>query len=57
VENNTIRMRKVVLGRDFGQQIEIVSGIQEKEMIVTNPPDSMREGTQVNVAAPAAEKK
>jgi len=55
VENNTIKMRKVVLGRDFGQQIEVVSGVQEKEMIVTNPPDSVREGTQVNVAVPAAQ--
>jgi RND family efflux transporter MFP subunit len=57
VENNTIKMRKVVLGRDFGQQIEVISGVQEKEMIVTNPPDSVRDGAPVNVAAPAAPEK
>lgn len=56
VENNTVHMRKVVLGRDFGQQIEVVSGVAEKDLIVTNPPDFVREGAQVTIAAPAAEK-
>jgi membrane fusion protein (multidrug efflux system) len=51
-------MRKIVLGRDFGQQIEVISGLNENELVVTNPPDSMRDGAQVKVApAPAAEKK
>jgi hypothetical protein len=45
-----------VLGRDFGQQIEIVSGVAEKDLIVTNPPDFVREGAQVTIALPATDK-
>jgi RND family efflux transporter MFP subunit len=57
VENNTVKMRKLLLGRDFGQQIEVISGLAENELIVTNPPDTMREGVQVKVAQAAPEKK
>ncbi len=57
VEGGTVRMRKVVLGRDFGQRIEVVSGLAEGELVVTNPADTVREGVQVNVAAPAADKR
>jgi len=57
VENNTVKMRKIVLGRDFGQQIEVIAGLNENELVVTNPPDSVHEGAQVKVAPPPAEKK
>jgi RND family efflux transporter MFP subunit len=63
VTNNTVQMRKVKLGRDLGTQIEILAGVNEKDMIVTNPTDAMRDGVNVNMkvaepdkpaAAPAA---
>ena len=58
VQNNKVQMRKIVLGRDFGQQIEVISGLNENELVVTNPPDSMRDGAQVKVApASVTEKK
>jgi RND family efflux transporter MFP subunit len=47
VEGDTIRMRKISLGRDFGTQIEVLSGITEKDMVVTNPTDAMRDGFPV----------
>ena len=47
VANNTVQLRKVKLGRDLGTQIEILSGVSEKEMIVTNPTDAMRDGVSV----------
>ena len=56
VHNNTVHMRQVVLGRDFGQQIEVISGLEEKDLIVTSPPDFVREGVQVTIAARAADK-
>ena len=49
VANNTVQLRKVKLGRDLGTQIEILSGISEKELIVTNPTDAMRDGVSVNM--------
>lgn len=57
VQNGTVHMRKIALGRDFGQQIEILSGLNENEAVVTNPTDAMREGAQVIVAKPAAPEK
>ena len=49
VTNNTVQLRKVKLGRDLGTQIEILSGVEEKDMIVTNPTDAMRDGVNVNM--------
>jgi len=54
VAENVIHIRKVTLGRDFGQQIEVIAGLNEKEMIVTNPPDFLREGVPVRLAPPPA---
>lgn len=52
VADNVIHIRKITLGRDFGQQIEVVAGLNEKEMIVTNPPDFLHEGVTVKLAPP-----
>ena len=56
VANNTVQLRKVKLGRDLGTQIEILSGIDEKELIVTNPTDAMRDGVSVNMKVAEPEK-
>jgi RND family efflux transporter MFP subunit len=56
VANDIVHMRKVTLGRDFGQQVEIVAGLEEKEQIVTNPPDFLREGVAVRTQLPEAKK-
>ena len=56
VTNNTVQLRKVKLGRDLGTQIEILSGIAEKDMIVTNPTDAMRDGVSVNMKIAEPEK-
>lgn len=56
VTNNTVQLRKVKLGRDLGTQIEILSGVEEKDMIVTNPTDAMRDGVNVNMKVAEPEK-
>jgi RND family efflux transporter MFP subunit len=57
IQNNTVRVHKIILGRDFGQQIEVLSGVAENELIVTNPSDAMRDGAQVKIAQAPADKK
>ncbi len=48
VENNqTIRARTVKLGRDLGNKVEIVSGLNANEPLVANPNDSLRDGVEV----------
>jgi hypothetical protein len=49
-----IRDGKVVLsavtpGHDFGNQIEIVSGLKPDDQVIINPPDSLVTGQQVQI--------
>ncbi len=37
----------VVLGRDFGQEMEVVSGVNTADRLVTNPTDDLTEGLKV----------
>ncbi len=57
VHNGSVSMRKIVLGRDFGQQIEVISGVADSELVITNPSDVVREGAQVRIAQASTEKK
>ncbi len=47
VENGRIHIVPVVLGRDFGDVVEIESGLREGDLIVTNIDDEVREGAEV----------
>ena len=44
----------VTPGRDFGEQIEIVSGLTGNESVIVTPPDSLVSGQKVQVVQPAA---
>ena len=55
----TISLVPVTPGRDFGTEIEIVSGLKIDDWVVLNPSDSITEGATVRVAenpAPAQRK-
>jgi RND family efflux transporter MFP subunit len=47
-------MLPITLGRDFGTEVEVVSGLVGNEAVITNPPDSLVDGEEVRVAAPGA---
>jgi len=49
-----IHIRNVQVGRDYGAEIEITSGLQQGEYVVLNPSDDVQEGAIVKpaVAAP-----
>jgi membrane fusion protein, multidrug efflux system len=51
---NTIRSRAVKLGRDLGEKVEIISGLNPDESLVANPTDALREGTEVKVQSSKA---
>jgi RND family efflux transporter MFP subunit len=46
----------VQLGRDFGTEVEVVSGIDAKDSIILNPSDSLVSGAQVRLVQEAAAK-
>ena len=55
---NQIELRKVTLGHDFGDTIEIMAGVRPGDAVVANPPDSLTNGMLVSVeaAAPTTQK-
>jgi RND family efflux transporter MFP subunit len=50
---NRVRYVHVVLGRDYGAQIEVSAGVKPGERVVVRPGDDLPEGTEVEPAAPA----
>jgi RND family efflux transporter MFP subunit len=54
VQNDSVLLTPVTPGRDFGDQIEIVSGLKGDESVISNPPDSIVTGEKVQIAPPAA---
>ena len=46
---NRVELRKVTLGRDFGNTIEILSGITQPDAVIANPPDYLVDGMPVAV--------
>jgi RND family efflux transporter MFP subunit len=54
-----VQLRDVKVGRDFGVQSEILSGVSESDKVIVNPSDSLTTGTTVRVAgipSPAGKK-
>jgi len=47
--NGHVQLRSVRVGRDFGDEIEILSGVEARDRIIINPPDSVRTGDLVQV--------
>jgi RND family efflux transporter MFP subunit len=47
-----IQLKSIVEGRDFGNTIEVLSGLDADDAVVINPPDSIVGGALVRVAAP-----
>src|SRR5882757_6901536 len=48
-----VKLKNIVQGRDFGNTIEVLSGLELNDTVVLNPPDSIANGVQVRIAAPA----
>lgn len=48
VENDVVQFRPVSLGRDYGTETEVVSGLKAGEVIVTTVTDEIRDGVKIN---------
>lgn len=53
VKNGSAMLTPVTPGHDFGEQIEIVSGLQGNESVIVSPPDSLVTGEKVQVVKAA----
>ena len=48
---NKIQFRKIEVGRDFGTEVEAVSGLSEGDQVVVNPSDDVKNGVVVKPIA------
>jgi RND family efflux transporter MFP subunit len=49
--NNKVVLKKVQLGRDLGDSVEVVAGLSPSDRIINNPPETLAAGDMVRVAA------
>jgi RND family efflux transporter MFP subunit len=53
--DSKVHLSPVIIGRDYGRNVEILGGVTASDKVVLNPPDSLEEGEQVQVATHSAE--
>ncbi|QSR84150.1 efflux RND transporter periplasmic adaptor subunit [Methylacidimicrobium sp. B4] len=56
-KHSRVHYRKVELGHDLGNQMEIASGLRPDEKVILNPPESLEEGEEVLVASDLSKSK
>src|SRR5258708_2573245 len=54
---NQVELRKVTLGHDFGDTIQILAGVGPTDAVIANPPDSLTNGMRVAVQSASGYKK
>jgi membrane fusion protein (multidrug efflux system) len=55
--DGTVHLQKILVGRDYGDRVEVLQGLAEGTMIVAVPGDAAREGAKiVPVSIDASEK-
>jgi hypothetical protein len=50
--DNSVELRDIKVGRDFGTTIQIVQGITPSDKVILNPADSLVTGDMVRIAVP-----
>jgi RND family efflux transporter MFP subunit len=48
---NTVHFQGITVGRDFGDRIEVLSGLKLGQRVIVNPNDSVQEGVKVHPVA------
>jgi RND family efflux transporter MFP subunit len=45
-----VQLKQITIGHDFGSEVEVVAGLDGKESVIVNPPDSVIDGQTVRIA-------
>ena len=54
--DNTVELRSIQIGRDFGTTIEILGGVSRTDRVIENPSESLVSGIKVQIRTPAKKK-
>ena len=49
-EGGKVELIPIAIGKDYGTEVEVVSGLNATDNIIVNPPDSLTAGTLVRIA-------
>lgn len=52
-EDNRVLLKPVTLGRDFGNEFEILSGVEATDRVILSPPDSLSDHETVRIVSAA----
>jgi RND family efflux transporter MFP subunit len=55
VRNGRAELVPLTIGRDYGNSVEVLSGLQPTDAVIVNPSDSLVSGTAVQVNTPPAQ--
>jgi hypothetical protein len=51
-DDGKVVLHRISIGRDWGETLEVTSGLAISERVIDNPPDAIVDGDPVRVAAP-----
>lgn len=49
--DETTVLKPITIGRDYGNFVEVVAGLQQEEKVILNPPDSLISGQRVRIVS------
>jgi RND family efflux transporter MFP subunit len=55
VQNGTVHMQEITIARDLGTQVELLTGVENGDEVVLNPPADLEDGSKVQIQAAPAE--
>jgi multidrug efflux pump subunit AcrA (membrane-fusion protein) len=55
IRNGHAQLVPVTVGRDYGDRVEVLSGIKPEDAVVADPSDSLIDGTPVRLPDKASE--
>jgi multidrug efflux pump subunit AcrA (membrane-fusion protein) len=50
VRDGKAELAPITIGRDYGTEVEVLSGVTTQDQIIENPSDSLTSGTEVRLA-------
>ncbi len=55
VRNGHVELTPITIGQDYGNTVEVLSGLAPQDAVIVNPSDSLAEGAAVQVVNAAAD--
>ncbi len=49
VRNGRVQLVPITIGHDYGNTVEVTTGLTREDQVVLNPSDSLVSGTQVEI--------